>query len=552
MRKRSPFIIISCFVLLLGSSCNSPSQKEEVNKKKDGKAAVDSTPLPQLTFTKENDSLVGITFKTDDVVQNKKPLESFKAKDVVANFIGKKLTFSPDNDSALLVPIHGNGLINTVYLCYAQHRPLVLSPDIIWMTISQGVSTHINKEFKTLESKLFTAHKPKIIKVRNDSLDFGAKYWQQLIGSLSDSTRKYTQKDMYSFLAPKFSTTTQQIFTAYEANILYAYKKAFTYVGGAGCGIPYITLTGTKEDWMLIKEKLILLDNLGLGYWRKELEPVIDEFIAIFENKRNPVFWKNILKEYVDYGEFAVSGWIIKFFPYIEYYTNGEEDKETGEYRLEHTFKKNEFLEGDKYLYCNYGTGSFPSYKSEAIIIYVNYFKNETTNMFLYSGIMAAKQYPDGSLKPWITWGICSEKEPKAKELRTGNHEIVHRDPDWTPIIFKNDSLMAVQALYSKKKNSTHEESIREFKKELNAFLGPKNHMQNDTLTFYILANGKPLFISKNKKQESKIQEWIDEKGIKWSPAKRKIKHIMTMGDPQNQEAIMNVNTRIDIILNEK
>ena len=552
MRNPNKFLLLSSLALILISSCNTPSEKAEAEDKKDSLVVTDTTPLPELDFTEESDSLTGITFKVDDVVQNKKPLESFKSTDAVANFIGKKLTFSPDNDSVLLVPVHGNGLINTIYLCYGQHRPLVLSPDIIWMTIAQGVSTHINKEFKQLESKLFTAKKPKIIKVRNDSLDYGAKYWQQLIGSLSDSTRKYTQKDMYGFLAPRFSTTTQQIFTAYESNILYAYKKAFTYIGGAGCGIPYITITGTKEDWMLIREKLILLDNLGLDYWRKELEPVLDEFIAVFDNKRDPVFWKNMFKEYVDYGEHAVSGWIIKFFPYKEVLKNGVEDKETGEYRLEHDFEKNEILEGDKYLYSNLDMGSFPTYKSEAKIIYENYFKGETTNMFLYSGIMAAKQYKDGSLKPWITWGICSEKEPKSKELYTGHQELVHRDPDWVPTVYKNDSLMEVKAIYPKRKNITHEESIMEFKKELNEITGVKNRTRSDTLTFYILANGKPLFITKNKKEEMKIQGWINEKGIKWIPAQKKLNDIMEMGEPKNKDATVNVNSRIEIILNAK
>lgn len=543
---------IVCLLFLLSRCSNPTSEKVEPKKEKDSIVEADSTPLPKYDFAQENDSLVGIKFKVDDVVKNKKLLETFSAPAVVANFIGKKLSFSPDSDTSNLVPIHGNGLMNTIYLCYAQHRPLVLSPDVIWMTIAQGVSTHINKEFKKLEPQLFTAKKPKEIEVRNDSLDYGAKYWQQLIASLSDSTRKYTQKDMHAFLAPKFSTTTQKIFTAYESNILYAYKKAFTYIGGAGCGIPYITITGTKEDWVKIKEKLILLDDIGLGYWRIELEPVVDEFIAIFDKKVNTLFWKNIYKEYTDYGEHAISGWIIKFFPYKEVLKNGTEDKETGMYRLEHDFEKNEFLKGDRYLYSTLNMDDFPTYKSEAKIIYRNYYRNETTNMYLYSGIMAAKQFPDGSLQPWVTWGICSEKEPEAKELYLKHQELVHQDPEWIPFVYKNDSLMDIKATYSNKKNLSYEESILSFKEDLKKYLGPKNKYQKDTLTFYILANGKTYFITKDKKKENEIQCWIDKNGIQWNPSKMKWDNIKTMNVPKDKNKLVKVNSKFEIIMNEK
>lgn len=552
MRK---YFFLPCSAIIFSSSChhNSSSESKSPEVNKDTlQVEIDTTPLPELQFAEEPAQLSGIKFKVDDVVKNKTPLESFSAEKVLANFVGKNITFCPDSSSTKLVPLSGNGLIQTIYLCYAKHYPLVLSPDAIWMTIAQGVSTHINVEFKTLKSKLFTNEKPKVIEVRNDSLDFGAKYWQQLIGSLSDSTRKYTQKDMYDFLVPTFSTTTSTIHTAFESNLLYAFKEAFTYVGMSGCGIPYITLTGTKQDWIEIKERLIQLDKIGLGYWRKELEPVMDEFIAVYENKRNELFWKNIIKEYSDYGEFAISGWIIKFFPYKEVYRNGVEDPESGNYRLERVYEKNEFLEGDKYLYCNLSTGSFPTYKSEAKIIYKNYFRNETTNMYLYSGIMAAKQYEDGSLKPWVTWGISSEKEPNAKEIYLKHQEMVHQDPDWTPYVYRVDSLMNVKPIYPKRKGITYEESVQEFKKELKSFLGKNTKHNNDTLTFYILANGKPMFITKDKKKELKIQNWIDQNGIKWIPAEKKLEDIMMMDEPKDKDALIKVNSRFEMILNEK
>jgi len=37
-----------------------------------------------------------------------------------------------------------NSFFNGMYSAYAEHRPFVLSPDMIWLLISQGFSRHVN------------------------------------------------------------------------------------------------------------------------------------------------------------------------------------------------------------------------------------------------------------------------------------------------------------------------------------------------------------------------------------------------------------------------
>lgn len=542
--------IIALFLIIFLFACDQKSPNNVDSKKIEPSKIVTN----EAEFVKENDSLLGIKFSVDNVVKNNSLLETYDSKAVIENFIGTNVTYFPhENDSLLkLVPISGNGLINTINLCYGQHRPLVLTPDIIWFTIAQGVSTHINKDFKNLEGKLFNKNKPKSLRVRNDSLEYGEKHWQDLIRALTDSTKKYTQDDMFSFLAPKFSTTTEEIYTAYQANILYGYKKAFTYVGEGGCGIPYITVTGTKKDWIDIKSSLPKLNELGLDYWAKELEPIIDQFISLYNNDIDELFWKNIYKEFLDYGEYSISGWIIKFYPYMEVLGNGTYDEEKGMMKIKHEFKKNEFLFGDKYLFSTLNIDDFPNYKSEANILWLNYFKNEQTKIFLYSGIMGAKQYQDGSLKPWITWAISTENNTESKPIRSKSNEIVHRDPSWVPYVYNNDSTIAQKALYPIKKNNQFEESILEFTQVVYNAIGDDNHYKGDTLTFYILSNGKPLIITNDKKLEFKVQNYLDKKGIKWEPAKIKLSEIMMMSDEIDSSKLIKVNSKIEIILENK
>lgn len=549
MKKLLTNLVTLSYILLI-IACHSKSvTKREKTVKVD---SVRHTFDKEQSFIKE-DSLIGLKFMVDDVQKNDTLLEIFSAKKVIENFIGKEVRYYPyENDSVLkLVPISGNGLINTINLCYGQHRPLVLSPDIIWMTIAQGVSTHINKNFVNLERNLFKRNKPKILKVRNDSLEYGEKHWRDLITALADSTKKYTQDDMFSFMVPRFSTTSSEIHIAYQANVLYTYKKAFTYVGEGGCGIPYITVTGTKDDWITIKKSLPKLNELGLSYWSEELHLIIDKFISLYDNEIDVYFWKNIYKEYSDYGEYSISGWIIKFFPYMEVLGSGVYDEELQMMKLNHEFVKNEFLEGDKYLYSTLNIDDFPNYKSETTLIWLNYLKNEKNKVLLYSGIMGAKQYKDGSLQPWITWATSFENEPEAERLVNVNGGIIHRTPNWTPYVFKNDSTVVQKAIYPIKKGIEFDESVSEFKNVINEIIGDTVKYKRDSLTFYILSNGKPLVITDNKKLEYKIQNWLDQNGVKWEPAKIKLSQVMMMPDSIDSSKLIEVNSKIDIILNK-
>src|SRR5437016_5463297 len=61
-----------------------------------------------------------------------------------------------------------NGLVSAAHTAFDQHFPLVLTPDTVWITLTMGLATHIDKNAETLR-KQFVSHegKRKII-VRRD------------------------------------------------------------------------------------------------------------------------------------------------------------------------------------------------------------------------------------------------------------------------------------------------------------------------------------------------------------------------------------------------
>ncbi len=49
-----------------------------------------------------------------------------------------------------------NPLVEAIHLAFSRHLPLTLSPDVIWLTIVQGFSHHVNQFPEALRGRLVT------------------------------------------------------------------------------------------------------------------------------------------------------------------------------------------------------------------------------------------------------------------------------------------------------------------------------------------------------------------------------------------------------------
>lgn len=503
----------------------------------------------------------GTTFAVNDVQLAPVLLNIDPAKNIFENKIEKEILFFPEEQKNYgLVKTYNNGLIQTVQECYDQHRPLILSPDVIWLAICQGASIHVNENFKVLEDILFVQDKPKELIIRNDSLDYAAKHWESLIASLSDETKKYTKDDFYSFFVSNFSTTTYIHKTAYQVTLLETYKQTFEYIGESGCGIPTITLTGEKKDWEMILQKLTMLDKIGLSAWANNLKPLIQEFIAVKDGKINKLFWQDIYKNYSEYNAFYISGWIIKFFPYIK-----EGGPEEGKYdeKLQVTIhgevlKPNPYLEGSDYLKSTLSTDNFPTGIACIPITWNNQLKGFTKKMEVYAGFFAIKQYPDKSLEPFITWVVSEENAQKAEHDLNGypHFELKHSSDYWSPQVFDNPSDPAV---YDTKRFKISDQSITYVHTYLYDALSKnsmfkKSDYENDTLTFEVLSNGKigkvTFSNSTNKELNTYLEKLLKDLPEPWFPAMMHLTDaIQLMDEITDEEKIkIRVNSLVKIL----
>lgn len=214
-----------------------------------------------------------------------------------------------------------------VVKAYATHQSLVLSPDMIWLLISQGFARYVNTHAEELRPML-VSHEGKMDLVVESTEDLlsGKADWNALMAGFTSQIDKYTKDDIAKTITADFTTTTPVERVASQITLMESVKAYFEYiVYYIKCGIPTITIQGTPQDWQKVLEKTKRLEAYGLGKWTKSLEPILKEFIKAAEGQPNRQFWQGMVKKRrVDELKGGgcspdkpteVDGWILKFFP---------------------------------------------------------------------------------------------------------------------------------------------------------------------------------------------------------------------------------------------
>ena len=161
------------------------------------------------------------------------------------------------SDSGKLYNIGQDVFYQTLLTSYAEHRPVVITPDIIWTIICQGFSRHINMDPEKYRHML-VSHEGKMgLEVRRSSDgEFTTQDWEDIIRDFAVQIEQNTQGTIASSLIADFSTTGPIEAVSSRITLMSTVKEYFEFVVvNMICGIPYITLKGTQQDWRLIRER---------------------------------------------------------------------------------------------------------------------------------------------------------------------------------------------------------------------------------------------------------------------------------------------------------
>jgi len=311
-----------------------------------------------------------------------------------------------------LVTIGYHSFFNGMYNAYADHRPFVLSPDMIWLLISQGFARHVNNNPEQLR-KHFVDFTGKItLIVYNDSikLDNPHSPWEKVFPDFTAQIGKHTGKELMDALTCDFSTSTTITKVASEITIMESMKPYFEFVVmRIICGIPEITLEGSPGDWGKVLDKANYLRKYELDWWIDELAPILKEFIETSKGNPDKSFWINMFKYHSEkeYGApKIIDGWIVKFFPY---------DKDGKRNNL------NEIIYQD----------NLPNEITKVDLKYIvtNGFESEETPLELWAGFIGLRQDTKTfALTPQIGWMIRKkdiDNKALIEKLKLDNSEII-------------------------------------------------------------------------------------------------------------------------------
>lgn len=315
-------------------------------------------------------------------------------------------TLSVNVDADRLVLQYGNHpFFYGMYEAYASHRPFVLSPDMVWMLISQGFSHHINANPERYRDRMVDFQGKLSLAVESDKPLEEAR-WDELIPQFAEEIKKNTKGTIAETIIADFSTTTSYEQIASEITLMETTKAYFDFVViYAACGIPEITLLGTTEDWQKVYDKTMQLRSFDLAWWVDELKPILKQFVKASEGDVDTKFWRNMFKWHTqkEYGApNIIDGWIVKFYPY---------DKDGKRFDLK-TLTRNSNL---------------PDEMAEADVRFVEIFPDGSsaeTMIELYGGFVGLEQNPENyALMPKIGWKVMKKDDTPTIERMKKNME---------------------------------------------------------------------------------------------------------------------------------
>ena len=280
----------------------------------------------------------GVTFEVDkDLAGPKTRLQKHDDRETAKRIVNISAVpqelhrvVKPSFEGQRLCYLGDDNFYKCLVQAYADHRPLVLSPDMVWLIISQGFSRYVNAHAEEMGG-LLVSHEGQMeltVNSDNDVLSRGGD-WEGLLNDFAHCIARNTKGELADLMTADFTTTGLTERIASQVSLMDVVKKYFIYTNiAAGCGIPWITLEGSPDDWQKVTDKVGGLKRYHMEKWVSELEPILREFVEASKGNRNTSFWQSIVKkrriDQIKAGNWCITdpkkityldGWFLKFFP---------------------------------------------------------------------------------------------------------------------------------------------------------------------------------------------------------------------------------------------
>ncbi|PFH56590.1 hypothetical protein XA68_16272 [Ophiocordyceps unilateralis] len=202
---------------------------------------------------------------------------------------------------------------------WGQHQHLFLRPDEVWFEILTQLNAYMFKNAEKVRD-IFVNHQGQEnirVAVWNDE----SAVDNLVTGFAYELRHRVKTPWLADWVKPGFSTTTPEDELTANVLMMGLLQQFFSYTGVLLCGLPSVTLLGTREDWEALSGKLEHLKDFGEEptQYAEVLRPIMDGFLRSWDEPDSETtkdFWSKIVlggKNYLCSGQTLVSGWITGF-----------------------------------------------------------------------------------------------------------------------------------------------------------------------------------------------------------------------------------------------
>ena len=262
----------------------------------------------------------------------KKSIEEIITKDEFKDVLDHSLDLNQN-----LAFMYSNApLLDGFYTAHTNHYPIRIKPDDIWLLIVQAFSNHVNANSEELRHLFVNFEGKTTLKIHyelNDINQVNKKVLEEFSEQINKQMIEYLGEKILDTLTPNFSTTTYNSTIICKISIMGAFKKYFDYkMCKSGCGIPYIILEGTADDYKKILDKANDLKKYQFSWYIERIIPHIQKMIDAKEGKIDVDYFKNMIqkKEITEQRSGpsgmhkyevqvdVICGWFLNFFAYLK------------------------------------------------------------------------------------------------------------------------------------------------------------------------------------------------------------------------------------------
>lgn len=236
-------------------------------------------------------------------------------------------------DAKLILNYEGHPVLHGFIDAYRNHRPVTISPDIIWLLILQAFSNYIQNFPDKFRSRFVKFEGQ--IEIKIDSRDkvfdnMTIDDWNAEFPKFTEEIKKHVGEEVIQVLTPDFSTTTETSRAVGQISIMSAFQHYFKYIHMLGiCDFPFVNVEGTVDDWEKILLRLDFIEKYDFEFWVKKIKPIITKIINTKRGDIDREFWLNMIQIKEIAGPCGddilnIDGWFKEFFPFDTsgYYIN--------------------------------------------------------------------------------------------------------------------------------------------------------------------------------------------------------------------------------------